>query len=139
MGNDISVGKGDRRYLASQQGDRFRDYTEAMLARYSRSLTIRVNVYYHQQIQVRQRVEQVFDDLGRLIAERGRNPIFDHLVGFICAVEQGRIAGTKFMRLSSSTGAGLDRELHQNLLCLGLFQAKGEAFLRAVDADEMRG
>ncbi|GLH49916.1 YagK/YfjJ domain-containing protein [Pseudomonas lactis] len=85
--------KGDRRDLAIQQGGRVRDYTDAMLARYSRTLVIRVNLYYHQQVQVRQRVEQVFDDLDRLIAERERNPIFDYLIGYICAVEQGEDRG----------------------------------------------
>ncbi|WP_346773775.1 YagK/YfjJ domain-containing protein [Pseudomonas synxantha] len=64
-----------------------------MLARDSRTLVIRVNLYYHQQVQVRQRVEQVFDDLDRLIAERERNPIFDYLIGYICAVEQGEDRG----------------------------------------------
>ena len=85
--------KGDRRDLASQQGDRVRDYSDAMLARYSRTLIIRVNLYYRHTVQTRLRVEQVFDDLDRLIAERERNPIFDHLIGYICAVEQGEDRG----------------------------------------------
>ena len=85
--------KGDRRYEASQQADRVCDYADAMLARYSRTLIIRVNLYYHQQAQVRQRVEQVFDDLERLLAERERNPIYHHLIGYICAVEQGEDRG----------------------------------------------
>lgn len=85
--------KGDRRDLARQQEDRVCDYSDAMLDRYSRTLIIRVNLYYHQQVQVRQRVEQVFDDLDRLLAERKRNPIFDHLIGYISAVEQGEDCG----------------------------------------------
>ncbi|MFJ3120425.1 inovirus-type Gp2 protein [Pseudomonas protegens] len=85
--------KGDRRYEASQQADRVCEYSDAMVDRYSRTLIIRVNLYYHSWVQARQRVEQVFDDLSRLIAERERNPIFDHLIGYICAVEQGEDRG----------------------------------------------
>jgi hypothetical protein len=85
--------KGDRRYLARQQADRVCEYSDAMIDRYSRTLIIRVNLYYYQKVQARQRVEQVFGDLDRFIAERERNPIFDHLIGYICAVEQGEHRG----------------------------------------------
>ncbi|AUO21145.1 inovirus-type Gp2 protein [Pseudomonas sp. NC02] len=85
--------KGDRRQQARVNAVRVCDYSDAMLARYSRTLIIRVNLYYYQQAQIRLRVEQVFDDLDRLLAERERNPIFDHLIGYICAVEQGEDRG----------------------------------------------
>lgn len=85
--------KVDRRYLAKQQAENVSDYSDAMLDRYSRTLIIRINLYYYQTIQVRLRVEQVFDDLDRLIAERERNLIFDHLIGYICAVEHGEDRG----------------------------------------------
>lgn len=35
----------------------------------------------------------MFDDLDRMIAEHERNPIFEHLTGYICAVEQGEDRG----------------------------------------------
>lgn len=85
--------KGDRRYLARQQADRVCDYSDAMMDCYSRTLIIRVNLYYRQTVQTRQRVEHVFDDLDRLIVERERNPIFAHLIGYICVVEQGADRG----------------------------------------------
>lgn len=85
--------KGDRRYLAQQQADRVCDYSDAMVDRYSRTLIIRVNLYYRHTVQTRLRVEQVFDDLDRLLSERERNPIFDYLIGYICAVEQGEVRG----------------------------------------------
>ncbi|MGE1154368.1 YagK/YfjJ domain-containing protein [Pseudomonas kitaguniensis] len=81
--------QGDRRYLAQQQADRVCDYSDAMMDCYSRTLIVRVNLYYRQTVQTRQRVEHVFGDLDRLIAERERNPIFAHLIGYICVVEQG--------------------------------------------------
>lgn len=85
--------KGDRRRQARQQEDRVCDYSDAVVERYSRTNIIRIDLYYRPEAQVRLRVEHVFDDLVRLIAEHQRNPIFDHLTGYICAVEQGEDRG----------------------------------------------
>ena len=85
--------KGDRRRQARQQEDRVCDYSDAVVERYSRTNIIRIDLYYRQEAKVRLRVEHVFDDLVRLIAEHQRNPIFDHLTGYICAVEQGEDRG----------------------------------------------
>ncbi|VVP58721.1 hypothetical protein PS870_05920 [Pseudomonas fluorescens] len=81
--------KGDRRQQAKENAVRVCDYTDALISRYSRTLIIRVNLYYYQTVQLRLRVERVFEDLDRLTAELERNPIFNHLLGYICAVEQG--------------------------------------------------
>ncbi|HBO4785971.1 TPA: inovirus-type Gp2 protein [Pseudomonas aeruginosa] len=79
----------DRRDLADQQEIRVCDYAEALCELYSRITIVRVDFHYRPEAQARLRVEHVFDDLDRLIAEHRRNPIFDHLIGHICAVEQG--------------------------------------------------
>ncbi|AZE63384.1 MULTISPECIES: YagK/YfjJ domain-containing protein [Pseudomonas fluorescens group] len=85
--------KGDRCDQARRQEDQICVYSDAVVERYSRTNIIRIDLYYRQQAQVRLRVEHVFDDLVRLIAEHQRNPIFDHLTGYICAVEQGEDRG----------------------------------------------
>lgn len=85
--------KDDRRYQSRKQEDRVTDYTDAVLDRYARTVVVRVNLYYYKESQARQRVEHVFNDLDRLIAERERNPIFDHETGYICSVEQGQDRG----------------------------------------------
>ncbi|MFP3495699.1 inovirus-type Gp2 protein [Pseudomonas sp. SIMBA_059] len=85
--------RNDRRYQAGDQESRVTEYTDSVLDRYARTVVIRVNLYYHKLSQARQRVEQVFDDLDRLVAARERNPIFKHETGFICAVEQGESRG----------------------------------------------
>lgn len=85
--------KDDRRYQTKKQEGRVADYTDAVLDRYARTVVVRVNLYYHQASQARQRVERVFNDLDRLITERERNPIFDHETGYICSVEQGQDRG----------------------------------------------
>lgn len=85
--------KDDLRLQAKKQEIRVCDYSDAVVERYSRTNIIRIDLYYRQEAQVRLRVEHVFDDLDRLIAEHERNPIFDHLTGYICAVEQGENRG----------------------------------------------
>jgi Protein of unknown function (DUF3296). len=85
--------RSDRRYQARDQESRLTDYTDSVLDRYARTVVVRINLYYHKASQARQRVEQVFDDLDRLVAERERNPIFKYETGFICAVEQGESRG----------------------------------------------
>ena len=85
--------KDDRRYLARRQAGSVTDYVDAVLDRYSRTTIVRVNLYYLSEAQVRLRVEHVFDDLDRLIAERERNPIFDLETGYIFSVEQGEDRG----------------------------------------------
>ena len=85
--------KDDRRYLARRQAGSVTDYVDAVLDRYSRTTIVRVNLYYLSEAQARLRVEHVFDDLDRLIAERERNPIFDLETGYICSVEQGEDRG----------------------------------------------
>lgn len=83
----------DQRYLAVQQEIDNGRYLDAVLDRYSRTCVVRVDLYYRTEAQARLRVERVFDDLNRLIAERERNAIFDHEIGYICSVEQGEDRG----------------------------------------------
>ncbi|MFG8571679.1 inovirus-type Gp2 protein [Pseudomonas aeruginosa] len=83
----------DQRYLAIQQEIEIGRYVDAVLDRYARTCVVRVDLYYRTEAQSRLRVERVFDDLSRLIAERERNVIFDHEIGYICSVEQGEGRG----------------------------------------------
>ncbi|RQJ19378.1 YagK/YfjJ domain-containing protein [Pseudomonas aeruginosa] len=83
----------DQRYQTTQQELEVDHYVDAMFDRYARICVIRVDLYYRAEAQARLRAEHVFDDLDRLIAERERNPIFDHETGYICRVEQGEDRG----------------------------------------------
>lgn len=80
---------GDRRLLAKSQEGEMKAYTDAVMSLYSRITILRLDLYYRPEAQARLRVEQVFDDLDALIAKHSRHPIFEHLIGYICAVEQG--------------------------------------------------
>ena len=81
--------KHDLRNQAKQQESRVCDYFDAVSELYSRITIVRVDFHYRSEAQARLRAEHIFKDLDRLIAAHERNPIFDHLTGYICAVEQG--------------------------------------------------
>lgn len=81
--------KWDRQELAKQQEREITEYTDAMISRYSRTAIIRLNLYYWSEAQARLRIEQVFNHLDALITKHHRDPIFEHLIGYIYAVEQG--------------------------------------------------
>lgn len=81
--------RGDRRHQAEQQEREITAYTDAVMHRYSRTTVVRLDLYYQSEAQARLRIEQVFDDLDALISKHSRHPAFEHLTGYICAVEQG--------------------------------------------------
>lgn len=105
--------RSDRRYQARDQESRVTEYTDSVLDRYARTVVVRVNLYYHKESQARQRVEHVFNDLDRLIAERERNPIFDHETGYICSVEQGQDRGYHIHAAFFFNGAEVCRDIYK--------------------------
>lgn len=83
----------DRRYQAKRQAEEVRTYVQHVMDRYSKTLVLRVNLYYREVARQRLRVEHVFDDMGRLARELRGNRIFQHLTGWIIRVEQGQDQG----------------------------------------------
>lgn len=81
----------DRRYQARRQQAAIAEYVDWVLDLYARTVVVRVDLYYRRQARARLRVEDVFEDLNRLMT--GRDPIFDHQTGYICSVEQGEGQG----------------------------------------------
>ncbi|AZE62727.1 MULTISPECIES: YagK/YfjJ domain-containing protein [Pseudomonas fluorescens group] len=105
--------KDDRRYQARKQERRVTEYADAVLDRYARTVVVRVNLYYHQMSQARQRVESVFNDLDRLVYERERNLIFKHEIGYICSVEQGQDRGYHIHAAFFFNGAKVCRDIYK--------------------------
>lgn len=105
--------KSDRRYQAGDQESRVTEYTDSVLDRYARTVVVRVNLYYHRVSQARQRVEQVFDDLDRFVAERERNSVFKYETGYICAVEQGESRGYHIHAAFFFNGAELRGDIYK--------------------------
>ena len=85
----------DQRLQAKKLQRELHGYVDGMFARHARLLVVRVNLYYRAAAQTRLRVEHVFRDLDELINERRYNAIFDHEIGYICAIEQGKYPGVR--------------------------------------------
>ena len=113
-------------------------YTDALIGRYSRTLIIRVNLYYYQTVQLRLRVERVFEDLDRLIAEHERNPIFNHLLGYICAVEQGDDRGYHIHAAYFFNGNEVCRDIHkaQQIGDLWVRTTQGQGYFDSCNQDK---
>ncbi len=103
----------DQRYLAIQQEIEIGRYVDAVLDRYARTCVVRVDLYYRKEAKPRLRVERVFDDLSRLIAERERNLIFDHETGYICSVEQGEDRGYHIHAAFFFNGAEVSADIYR--------------------------
>ncbi|WP_285408889.1 inovirus-type Gp2 protein [Pseudomonas sp. FR229a] len=103
----------DHRYQAIQQEIEIGRYVDAVLDRYARTCVVRIDLYYRTEAQARLRVEHVFDDLNRLIAERERNLIFDHETGYICSVEQGEDRGYHIHAAFFFNGAEVSADIYR--------------------------
>lgn len=85
----------DQRLQAKKLQRELHGYVDGMFTRHARLLVVRVNLYYRAAAQTRLRVEHVFRDLDELINELRYNAIFDHEIGYICAIEQGKYPGVR--------------------------------------------
>ncbi len=83
----------DRRYQAKRQAEDISEFVQRVMERYSKTLVLRLNLYYKKSARQRLTVEQVFDDMNKLVRARRTNPIFEHLAAFIIRVEQGEDQG----------------------------------------------
>jgi hypothetical protein len=132
--------KDDRRYQSRKQEDRVTDYTDAVLDRYARTVVVRVNLYYLKASQARQRVEQVFDDLDRFVAERERNPIFEYETGYICAVEQGEDRGYHIHAAFFFNGARVWKDIYKAQQIGKLWECvtQGQGYFDSCNQDKSR-
>ncbi|WP_313512341.1 inovirus-type Gp2 protein [Pseudomonas sp.] len=94
----------DQRHQAKDLQRELRGYVDGIFTRHARLLVVRVNLYYRAVAQARLRAEHVFDDLDKLIKERRYNAIFDHEIGYICAIEQGNFHGVRLGRCDEREG-----------------------------------
>jgi hypothetical protein len=83
----------DRRYQAKRQAEDVQAFVQKVMDRYSKTLVLRLNLYYREAARQRLTVEQAFGDMNRLARARRNHPIFEHLVGSIIRVEQGQDQG----------------------------------------------
>ncbi|HBN9748385.1 TPA: inovirus-type Gp2 protein [Pseudomonas aeruginosa] len=86
-------GKNDRAYREKLNRRTVTEYVERVMDSRSRTVVVRVNLYYREAARSRLKVEDVFEDLDRLIRAREYDQVFQYETGYICAVEQGEDMG----------------------------------------------
>ncbi|UCL89062.1 inovirus-type Gp2 protein [Pseudomonas sp. HS-18] len=86
-------GKHDRVCREKRNRQAVTEYVERVMDSRSRTVVVRVDLYYREAARARLKVEDVFEDLDRLIRAREYDPVFQHEIGYICAVEQGEDMG----------------------------------------------
>lgn len=86
-------GKNDRAYREKLNRRTVTEYVERVMDSRSRTVVVRVNLYYREAARSRLKVEDVFEDLDRLIRAREYDQVFQYGTGYICAVEQGEDMG----------------------------------------------
>ena len=128
----------DRRHLARKQERESREYVDRVLGRYARTLIVRVDLYYRSEAQQRLRVEDVFDDLHRLIRAREHNSIFEHETGYICAAEQGVDVGYHIHAAFFFNGSRVYRDVHKAQLIGELWECitQGRGYYNSCNHDK---
>lgn len=128
----------DHRHLARKQEREIRDYVDRVLGRYARTLVVRVDLYYRSEAQQRMRVEDVFDDLKRLVRARENNSIFEHETGYICAVEQGDGVGYHIHAAFFFNGSKVRGDIHKAQLIGELWQCitQGRGYYNSCNHDK---
>lgn len=99
-----------RRHHAKRQAEEVQAFVQRVMERYSKTLVVRVNLYYRSIARQWLSVDQVFEDMDRLAQARRTNPIFKHLVGSIIRVEQGQDQGFHLHTAFFFNGSDVFRE-----------------------------
>ncbi len=82
-----------RLYAQRRNCIRYEAYADSVLDIYARTLVVRVDLHYRSDANARLRAEHVFDDLQRLIRACERDQVFEHEIGYVVGVEQGKDRG----------------------------------------------
>lgn len=83
----------DRTYALRQRTLVIEDYARSLIARHCKLLVVRVDLGYLAQAQHQVTIDDVYAHLGVLNRQRYLDPVFEHLVGAIWCLEQGRTRG----------------------------------------------
>lgn len=79
----------NRKYERKEKAEALVEYTKAILRYYSKVLVVRVDFGYEGGEDALVSIEDVLNDLHEMLEYRGSRKLFEHLVGYGWAVEQG--------------------------------------------------
>ncbi|VFB18419.1 inovirus-type Gp2 protein [Pseudomonas fragi] len=130
----------DRRFQAQDQQDKITGCVDQVLESCPTAVVIRLDLHYSSIFQYRQRVEDVFADLDKLIREIERNQIFDHLLWHICSVEQGEDRGYHIHTAFFFDGAKVRSDVYKARQVGQLWEdvTRGQGYYFSCNADKER-
>lgn len=82
-------GESDRRYESKWRATRIADYVASLLHRFSRLVLVRVDFFYREDIRLGLSIDRLCSDLDQLLIHKDRHPYFQHLKGYVWAIEEG--------------------------------------------------
>ena len=83
----------DQRYASKETAASLEHYVRSVLDRYSRTVVVRVDLHYLEVADTWLRIEDLYQDLDKLMRARERSQIFEHETGYAWSIEQGEERG----------------------------------------------
>lgn len=82
-------GVSDRKYESKWRAARIADYVATLLHRYSRLVLVRVDLFYRDAVRLNLSIDRLYRDLEQLLMQKDRHGYFQHLKGYVWAIEEG--------------------------------------------------
>ncbi len=116
-------GPSDRRYEAGYRANKIRQYVSGLLQRHAKLLLVRVDLGYARFARQSLTIGRLRDDLREFLflKERG-HPAFQHLVGYIWAIEDGHRKGPHVHLLLIYNGAAVWQDVNIGRTVCGLWE-----------------
>lgn len=86
-------GRIDRRYWSKLRAQKVAGYVATRLHRYSKLLLIRVDFSYSKESRLTMTIDRLYQDFYRYLGLRYKHACFNHLVGYVWAIEEGTEKG----------------------------------------------
>ncbi|MCB1616207.1 MAG: inovirus-type Gp2 protein [Pseudomonadales bacterium] len=83
----------DRRWESGERTRATGMLVEKILKHYARTTVVRVDLSYHKREQARLSIDTVYQHLDQLLYLKDWHPVFEHLTGYVWALEQGKHQG----------------------------------------------
>ena len=106
----------DRANYANRMFKKLKDYVDALFAKHSRLIVIRLDLSYHvsNDIQPKQLVtlQQAKNDLAHLLKNTRHNALFEHVVGYIWKLEYGQSRGYHYHVILFFLGSKVQKDVY---------------------------
>jgi len=106
----------DRKNYATRMFNKLKDYVDALFAKHSRLVVIRLDLSYHvsNDLPPKQLVtlQQAKNDLAHLLQNTRHNALFEHMVGYIWKLEYGHSKGYHYHVILFFLGSQVQKDIY---------------------------